>query len=109
MERDLTTEEFQQYRGVIGKLNWLSEQMRLDIGYNTLLVSYHTKDVKVQHLKEAKKVIVKARGRPCKILFKKIAKFEDLIVINYTDAAYLKVENNLKSVAGRVLFMADKK
>ena len=54
-KRPLTREEYKQFRGATGKLNWLAEMTRPDLSYDCLNLSCHTKSATVGDIKDANK------------------------------------------------------
>ena len=78
-DRPLTVQEYKEFRGAIGKLNWLQESTRLDLSYDTLSLSMKNRSATVRDLKKMNKVIKKAKvgADESKIRYKKINKFEN--------------------------------
>ena len=60
-EKTLTKLEFKGYRGISSKLQWLVVMIRPDLSYDCLEISCHSKDAKGKDLKNAKKVLKKAK------------------------------------------------
>ena len=46
-DRPLTVQEYKEFRGAIGKLNWLQESTRLDLSYDTLSLSMKNRSATV--------------------------------------------------------------
>ena len=107
-ERGLTKEEFKQYRRATGQLIWLNEQTSPDLSFDSLNMSYNNRSAKVKDLKEANKVIKKAKERKRVIKFTKLGSFDDLKILAHTDASYLTMENKTRSVSGKMIFLSNK-
>ena len=107
-DRPLSRDEMRTFRGMTGKLVWLHEQTRPDVSYDSLEMSYHNKTAKVKDLKNAIKTVKKAKEKESVIHFKKIGNPDDLKILAYSDASYLTIEDKVKSVGGRMIFLSDK-
>ena len=105
-KRSLNKEEYKKFRGVTGKLNWLSEMTRPDLSYDCLNLSCHTKNATVADMKEANKAIKKAKANPGEIRYGRVGNFENLKILGISDASYLKQEERTKSVMGRMIFLS---
>ena len=79
-DRPLTRQEYKEFRGAIGKLNWLQESTRPDLSYNTLRLSMKNRNATLGDLKKMNKVIKKAKAGAyeSKVRYKQIDKFENL-------------------------------
>ena len=60
-DRPLTVQEYKEFRGAIGKLNWLQESTRPDLSYDTLGLSMKNRSATEGDLKKMNKVIRKAK------------------------------------------------
>ena len=60
-DRTLIVQEYKEFSGAIGKLNWLQESTRRDLSYDTLSLSMRNKSATVRDLKKMNKVIKKAK------------------------------------------------
>ena len=110
-DRPLTVQEFKEFRGAIGKLNWLQESTRPDLSYDTLSLSMKNRCATVGDLKKMNKVIRKAKegANELRIHYKKIHKFENLQIHGYANASYRTQDGNTTSIKGRILFLTNEK
>ena len=107
-EKSLTKEEFRQFRGASGKLQWMAEMTRPDLSYDCLDMSCHGKDATETDLKTMDKVINTAKALKSTVKYSHIGKLDDLKILAVTDAAYLKLEQKTRSVMGRIIFLSNK-
>ena len=56
-ERELSRSEYKAFRGVTGKLNWLQEQTRPDLAFDSLQMSMKTKNAKISDLNKINKIV----------------------------------------------------
>ena len=64
-KRPLNKKEYKDFRGAIGKLNWLQGQTRPDLSYDNLNMSMKAKNAKVHDVNKINKIIRKAKeGSP---------------------------------------------
>ena len=105
-KRALTREEYKEFRGATGKLNWLAEMTRPDLAYDCLNLSCHTKSATVGNIKEANKAIKKAKAYPGVIRYGRVGDLKSVKVLGISDASYLKQDERTKSVMGRMIFLS---
>ena len=84
-------------------------QTRPDLGFDALQLSYCNRKAKVKHLREANKIIKKAKSIESVVNFRHIGNLEDIKILSYCDASYCTVEERTRSVAGKMIFLSDKK
>ena len=110
-DRDLTREEYAQFRGAVGKLNWLQESTRPDLSFDNLLMSMKSRNAKVSDVNKLNKIIRKAKAEEeeNKLVFHRIDKFENLQVHAFCDASYKTQDDKVRSVEGRILFLTNGK
>ena len=107
-ERELSREEYMQFRGLIGKLNWLQECTRPDISFDSLMMSMKTKKATVADVNKINKIVRKAKEGKSSISFRKInPDKKKLYIFGYGDASYRTVDDKTRSIEGRVLFLSD--
>ena len=105
-KQPLSKDEYKQFRGATGKLNWLAEMTRPDLSYDCLNLSCHTKSATIADMKDANKAIRKAKSSPGYIKYGRIGNLSNLKVLGISDASYLKQEEKTKSVMGRMIFLS---
>ena len=71
-DRDLNADEYKQFRGMVGKIEWLSEGTRPDLAFNTLIKSMKTKKAAVKDMRKLNKIVRKAKEGDSTIRFKRI-------------------------------------
>ena len=86
--RELNLKEYKQFRGTVGKLQWLSEGTRPDLAYDTLSMSMKTKHATVADMRKLNKIVKKAREGNSIVKFKRIGKLEDIKIIAMSDASF---------------------
>ena len=106
-ERTLSTEEFKAFRGITGKILWLSEQTRPDLGFDALQLSCCNRKAQVKHIREANKIVRKAKAKENILKFGHIGEHQQIKILAYCDASYCTVEDRTRSVAGKMIFMTD--
>ena len=105
--RRLTRREFKDFRGLVGKLNWLSEVSRPDLAFDTLDMASFTKDATVKQAQRLNKVVRKASELDNEILYSKIGDETDLKILAISDAALNKRENKTQSIMGKSVFLSN--
>ena len=107
-DRELTKQEYTEFRGITGKLNWLQECTRPDLSFDSLTMSMKTRRATISDVKKLNKIIRKAKSRDSIIHFRKInTDYEKLYILSYGDASYRTVDEKTRSIEGRVLFLTD--
>ena len=67
----------------------------------------NTKNAKVSDVMKINKIVRKAKDEECLVKFTRIDKFENLKIIGFGDAAYKKIDDQTRSVEGRVIFLSN--
>ena len=100
----LTKPEMKEYRKVTGKLSWLANSMRPDMSYTSLSMSKKNNSATIADLRNISRVLKKAKERPSKLIYSKIAEKNDLIIIEIGDVLF-KVDE--KAVGGVILLLSN--
>ena len=87
-----------------GKLSWLANSTRPDLSYTALAMSKKNNSTQIKDLRDITRVITKAKERPSKIKFSKIARKENSIVVGVGDASF---KSDDKAIGGVLLFLAN--
>ena len=58
--RELNADEYKQFHGMVGKIQWLNEGTRPDLAFNTLTMSMKTKKAVVKDMRKLNKIVRKA-------------------------------------------------
>ena len=56
-DRELNADEYKQFRGVVGKIQWLSEGTRPDLAFHTLTMSIKTKKAAVKDMRKLNEIV----------------------------------------------------
>ena len=98
----LTREEMKMFRKYVGKLNWLSSNMRPDLAVYALGLAQRQKDAKIKDLKTVNRVLKRMREKESKIEFSRVGGKGELCVMGVSDASYHQQE---KSTAGEIIML----
>ena len=103
----LTQIEQKLYRKYVGKLLWLSKNVRPDLAFLALDMSRKVKNATLKDLKNINKFITKqVLGRENKIMLKHVGSKDELIICATSDAAFYQTQ---QSIQGEILMLANKK
>ena len=92
-------------RRVVGELLWVSLMTRPDLSFEVNSLSSNIIDATVKDLKDAKRLVEKAKLEPVTLTFTKLGPKEELRIKIYTDASFNNQDRKLKSTEGRVLVL----
>ena len=106
--RPLNREEYKLYRGLVGKLTWLSEMTRPDLCYDTLELATQSKNATVSDLRKINKTVDKAKKSNGVVKYSKIGKFDDLKILAISDGGLNRMENRTLSVMGKSVFLSNR-
>ena len=107
LKRPLSRQEFKQYRGLVGKLTWLSEMTRPDLSYDTLDLAGYNKEATVQNLKSINKVVDKAKKVDGLVRYSRIGDLSDLKILAISDGGLNRREERTQSVMGKTIFLSN--
>ena len=90
-------------------MNWLQGATRPDVSFDNLNMSMKTRNATVADINKINKVIRKAKSKAEEsvIRYKHIDKFENLQIFGYADASYKTMDEKVRSVEGRVIFLTN--
>ena len=84
-----------------GQANWLASQTRLDISFDVLNLSWDiNKNLVVNHLIEANKMIGKVKNKESKLVFPNLGTVDDLKFVAFADASYENLPDGASSAGG---------
>ena len=106
---ELSRQEIKAVRGKIGELLWLSLMTRPDLSYDVNILSSEVANGTIATLKAVNKIVRKAKGGKSVLRFSKLGKLSDLSVKVYADASYGNQFDKIRSTAGRVILIQNKK
>ena len=107
-DEKLSKTEFKAYHGLTGQISWAAQNTRPDLAYNARDLATRNKFATLEDLQYANKVLKKAQKENIKIKYSRLGPLEDLYIVGFTDSSYRNAEESTKSVAGRILFLANK-
>ena len=102
----LTRDELKVLRKFVGKLNWLAANTRPDLAIYALELAKKQKKAMVKDLREINKVLKKVREKDSRVLFTKVGKKDELIVMGVSYASY---HHDDRSVAGELIMLGNQK
>merc|ERR1712115_496108 len=102
----LTEIEMKKYRKFVGKLSWLASNTRPDLAIHVLNSARKQKNAVLKDLRDINRIIDKICEKESKVVFRRVAKKEDMCVIGISDASYHK-EN--PTIAGAMIMLGNVK
>ena len=102
----LTREELKVLRKYVGKLNWLAVNTRPDLAIYALELAKKQKKATLKDLRNVNRILKKVSDKESRVVFRRIARREDLCMIGITDASYNQEGN---SIAGEMILLGSKK
>ena len=92
-------------RRVVGELLWVSLMTRPDLSFEVNDLSSNIVTATVKDLKDAKRLVEKAKLEPVTLTFTRLGPMEELRIKIYTNASFNNQDRKLKSTEGRVLVL----
>lgn len=102
---NLNVTKTEELRSLIDKLDWLSNQTRLDISYDVLELSCSMKHPKVEHLMNANKCVRKLNNEECDLHFPALGDLKKCKIVAYSDASHAILPDGSSSAGGHVIFL----
>jgi hypothetical protein len=102
---NVTEYERKEIRRVVGELLWVSSMTRPDLAFEVNLLSSNISSATVREVKDACRLVEKAKKYPIALNFSRLGKRENLRIKLYTDASFNNQENKVRSTEGRVLIL----
>ena len=99
--------ERKEIRRVIGELLWVTQMTRPDLSFDVNHLSTKISDATIRELKDARRLVEKAKFDPISLNFTKLGKRENLRIKLYCDASFNNQEGKVRSTEGRVLLLED--
>ena len=90
---------------MVGELLWVSLMTRPDLAFEVNSLSSHILNATIKELKDAKRLIEKAKLEPVTLTFTRLGPREEIRIKLYTDASFNNQDRKLKSTEGRVLVL----
>lgn len=101
---ELNSEEYSQFRSMVGKINWLSQGSRPDCSFDMINLSTKFTSAHVGHLVESVKVVKKLKNESVRLVFSDLGPPECWKLLLFTDASLANL-NGVESCGGMVLFL----
>ena len=101
--------ERQTIRKVVGELLWVSLMTRPDLSFDVNQLSVNISNATLQDLKDAKRLIEKAKTNTVTLNFTQVGPSKDLKIRLFTDASFNNQDGKLRSTEGRVLLLENRK
>lgn len=117
-EAPLNKYENRCYRKAVGQLSWAAQQTMHEICFDVLELSTKNNTSSRSDLRNANKVIQKAKKITSHMTFKRIGRFQDLSIGVFTDSSFRNIpilkqdtstEKNIKSAKGNIVLIKNQK
>ena len=92
-------------RRVVGELLWVSLMTRPNLSFEVNKLSSDIMNATIKELKDAKRLVEKAKLEPIVLNFTKLGHKDNLRIKLFTDASFNNQDGKLKSTEGRVLVL----
>ena len=92
-------------RKVVGELLWVFLMTRPDLSFDVNQLSCNISNASIKDLRNAKRLIEKAKQNPVTLNFSQIGPRNDLRIRLFTDASFNNQEGKLRSTEGRVVLL----
>lgn len=102
-------EERKLIRKVVGEMLWVSLMTRPDLAFEVNRLSSVIVNATIKDLKDAKRLVDKAKMEPITLNFTKLGPKETLKIRIYCDASFNNQEQKLRSTEGRVILLENEK
>jgi hypothetical protein len=107
--QELTKQEIKAVRGKIGELLWISLMTRPDLSFDVNILSSEVARGTIATLKAVNRIVKKAKCCKNVLRFSKLGDLSDISVKVYADASYGNQSDKVRSTAGRVVLLENKK
>ena len=107
--QELSKQDIKLVRGKIGELLWISLMTRPDLSFDVNLLSSEVARGTIATIKTVNRVIRKAKSSKSILKFSKLGRMADISVKVYADASYGNQGDKIRSTAGRVILIENKK
>ena len=106
---ELSKQEIKSVRSKIGELLWISLMTRPDISFDVNVLSSEVANGTISTIKAANRVIKKAKFSQSVLRFVRLGDLSDLSIKVYADASYANQLDKVRSTAGRIILIQNKK
>ena len=97
--------EIEKYRGLVGKINWLSTQSRPDISYEALELSCNMSHPKIEHILQANKCLKKVGMTETFLQFPNLGNLKNVRLVSLSDASHANLPDGYSSAGGFIIFL----
>ena len=105
VSRSLSDSEQTEYRGIVGRLNWVAQGTRPDMFFDVIDLGMKLKQATVRDLNQAKKAFIKLQERDSVVKYPALQ--GELRLLVFTDAALGNLSDNVSSTSGVLVFLGD--
>jgi hypothetical protein len=103
----LSQSQMNDYRALVGQLNWVATQTRPDIAFDVCQLSSVFDKAKVDDLLRANKVVKKIKSECVTLRYPRLGDLKDCSIECYSDASFGNLDNG-GSQGGYVVFIVDR-
>ena len=108
-KEELSKEEIKSVRRKIGELLWVSLMTRPDVSFDVNVLSSEVSKGTISTVKAINRVVRRAKNTKNVLRFTKLGNMSDLSVRVYADASFGNQADKVRSTAGRVILIENKK
>ena len=106
---ELSKQEIKAVRGKIGELLWISLMTRPDLSFDVNILSSEVPNGTVATMRAVNKIVKKAKSCQNVLRFTKLGDISEISVKVYADASYGNQLDKVRSTAGRVILLENRK
>ena len=107
-ELDTVLSKVEKAASLAGKLQWTTNNTRVDMAYETCAVSNAGKSPTLRHIFEANKAIKKMQSSKVMIKFPNLGELDSIQIICYTDATHAALSLSGASQGAYLIFICGK-
>ena len=106
---ELSKHEIKSVRGKIGELLWISLMTRPDISYEVNVLSSEVAKGTISTVKAINRIVKKTKSSKNVLRFSRLGDLSEISVRVYADASFGNQTDKIRSTAGRVILIQNKK
>ena len=91
------------FRSAVGSVNWLAGTTRPDLCFEVMEMSTKFGRASVSDVRQAARLIKKAKEQSMKVRFPKLGNSEDIVILAYGDGAFASLPDHVSSCGGRLI------
>lgn len=101
----ISEDERRALRGVVGRLNWVANQTRPDLSFETLDLSMSVNDATVTDLLKANKAVRQLKTEQCSVSFPNLGPIDKLRMVIHSDASHANLRDGVSSAGAYLIFL----